>query len=137
MHRFREQHADILAVAGDLGRRLADESFARDAHGVRSGLSALIGRLRAHLALEDRHLYPTLLRSSSATVRATAKSFMDEMGGLVKQVESYAGRWPHAMAIQRDPSAFAADTQGLLRALRRRIAREDADLYVLAGQVIV
>ena len=84
--------------------------------------------LAVHLAKEDKHLYPILRQSSDATTRAMATKFALEMGGLCDAYTAYRDRWTHD-AVVADWRGFGDDTRTVIDLLRRRIHREETQLY--------
>ena len=79
---FRKQHSDLLALAAQLSDSLDPGKLARDATPARMLLSTLAGKLKVHLAMEDKSLYPRLMEDSDPKVAATTRRFADEMGGI-------------------------------------------------------
>jgi hypothetical protein len=127
---LREEHAELVLIVGRLSECIAlpappptVELFA-----VRKALNAtLIGHLKA----EDWILYPMLLESTDVETAATARRFMDEMGGLAAAFLAYADKWS-ASAIDSDWAGYCAESKGIIDALTQRIIRENRDLYPLA-----
>ena len=130
---YRRCHRELSAAAARLDAAdrasLATRSGAADA---RDRLAALSGKLLVHLQMEDRSLYPYLLRSESADVRATAARFQLDVGSLRGAADAFSGRWLRPAAIEQAPEAFLADLRRFLHALSVRIAAEDAELFPLA-----
>jgi hemerythrin-like domain-containing protein len=131
---FRKQHDELLAVAGEIGKLLDASRLADDAASARTLLSNLAGKLKIHLAMEDKTLYPRLMQDPDPKVSAMAKRFADEMGGIAEVFGGYMERWPTARAIQEAPQRFVTDTQKLFGALSTRIDRENNQLYPLLDQ---
>ena len=128
---FRRQHDDILKIAGQLMPYLkAPARIAPESEAIRSILAQLFGALNVHLAMEDKGLYPKMLGSSDARVRAMAERYQAEMGGIGEVVQAYNTKWT-APAIAGDPRGFAVATKGLLQALSARIKAENTELYPL------
>ena len=128
---FRRQHEEILEIAGQLVPYLkAPDQIAPKSEIVRKILSQLFGVLNIHLAMEDKVLYPQMLRSANARMREMAERYQAEMGGLGEAVQAYKAKWS-CSAIAGDPTGFAAATEGLLQALSKRIEAEDGELYPL------
>jgi hypothetical protein len=125
--KFRHQHEEILGMVGELNAKLKAKADAQDLRGV---LSNLAGKLNFHLALEDKALYPRLMKKDAAS-SALANRFMEEMGGLGAVFSAYNTKW-QVTAIRTDPAGFAAETRKVFVALGKRIARENAELYPLA-----
>jgi hemerythrin-like domain-containing protein len=128
---FREQHNELPAVAGEIGKTLDPAQRAKDATQARMLLSSLAGKLKVHLAMEDKTLYPRLMQDPDPKLSGLAKRFADEMGGIAEIFGGYMERWPSAEAIQEAPRRFVADTRKLFAALATRIEREDNQLYPL------
>lgn len=85
--------------------------------------------LLAHLAKEDRLLYPRLCQRGG-DIGGLASRFRDEVGGLASDYLAYSAKWP-PRAIESDWPAFGQHTRGIIAALRRRILREENELYPL------
>jgi iron-sulfur cluster repair protein YtfE (RIC family) len=125
--KFRHQHGEILDIVGELNGKLKDNADAQELRGV---LSNLAGKLNFHLAMEDKALYPRIMKKDAAA-SAMATKFMEEMGSLGAVFASYNSKW-QVTAIRSDPKGFAAETRKVFTALGKRIARENAELYPLA-----
>jgi hypothetical protein len=130
--RYRQQHAEIMRLATELGKQLVPTKLALDAAGARKILSELSGKIIVHLAAEDTVLYPQLLKSKDSSTQALAKRFADEMGALAQTFKAYAVRWGVEKEIQSKPDAFANETRAIIKALSDRIRRENSELYPLA-----
>ena len=131
--KYRQQHVELAAMANDLKqaaeRARTDEDCAR----VRADLSRFAGKLMVHLSMEDKSMYPRLAEHEDATLRATAASFAQEMGGIAQAFSTYSSKWT-ASAIKADPSAFAAETRNVVQVLHNRIQRENTTLYPLVDR---
>ena len=127
---LREEHAELVRIVGRLSEcvsRIAPPP-AVELFAVRKQLNAtLIGHLKA----EDWILYPMLLASGDPATAATAREFMDEMGGLAAAFLAYADKWS-ATAIESDWAGYCSETKGIVEALTQRILRENRELYPLA-----
>ncbi len=132
---FRRQHIELLAIAGEMTAILDAEALKKDASAMRRLLSSLAGKLTVHLAMEDNGLYPRLLAHKDAKISATARSYVDEMGGIKTVFVAYLEKWPNEGAIRANPAVFIKETQAIFQALATRIAREDQELYDLVDRV--
>jgi iron-sulfur cluster repair protein YtfE (RIC family) len=127
---LREEHAHLVRIVGQLAECISRPAPppATELFGVRRELNAtLIGHLKA----EDWILYPMLLTSDDPTTAATARQFLDEMGGLAAAFLAYADKWS-ASAIESDWDAYCTESKGIIEALTQRIIRENRELYPLA-----
>lgn len=129
--RFRKQHDELLGLANSLAAELDSTKLAKDATAARSALSKLAGKLTLHLSAEDQHLYPDLMASDDSETRATAKKFVDEMGGIASAFLAYNEKWRTTSSIQSGPAEFIEETKGIYGALAKRIEMENTKLYPL------
>lgn len=132
---LRRQHDAALQLATEMSGLLASAGAAPAgdaAYRLSMLIARLIGALRIHFAQEDRVLYPMLMASGRGDVAATARRFQEEMGQIGPAVADYGARWASSGAIARDWPRFRDETEALLAALGRRIARENDELYPLA-----
>ena len=134
---YRQQHRDLLDLAGRLGEGADHASLATAAglHEVQAALAEMSGKLTVHLQMEDRSLYPALLRSRDPELRARAARYQAEMGTLRATADAFFRHWLRPSAIQQAPDAFSAELRPFLHALAARIASEDAELFPLSDQL--
>lgn len=129
---LREEHALLVHIVGRLAEIIARPTppASVELFAVRRELNAtLIGHLKA----EDWILYPALLASDDADTAATARQFMDEMGGLASAFIAYADKWS-ASAIESDWAGYCGESKVIIEDLTERIVRENRELYPLAEQ---
>ena len=125
--KFRTQHDEILALAGEITDELKGKA---DAGVMRKLLSNLAGKVNFHLAMEDKALYPRLLQQDAQAGKLAAR-FQKEMGGLAAVFLEYNGKWT-LTAMKADADGFANETRKVFGALAHRIERENTQLYPLA-----
>lgn len=95
----------------------------------------LSGRLKAHLAAEDKLLYPMMIAADHPLASDRAAEYQEEMGGLATDFENYMSKWRSFTAIEANPSGFVAETRELFEALSDRFERENNRLYPLADEL--
>lgn len=125
---LRRQHEEIGLTARNLAQATADDSLSQGVGAIRWQLARL---LLAHLALEDRILYPALQRATDSRTRTTAASLHDETGALAERFSRYMAEWSDDR-VAREWAAFCAETRDILTLLGDRIDRENRILYPLA-----
>lgn len=131
--KLREEQVLLVKLVGRLGAYIAQpvpppqsELFA-----LRREIST---KLIAHLKAEDWVLYPRLLMSPDRYVAATARVFIQDMGGLAGTFAAYSERWK-ASAIAVDWTGYCRDSSGIIDAIIDRITRENRDLYPLVEEL--
>ena len=123
---LRQQHDELESLTASL---LA--AVSSDKRQVVGSLRWRLARtLMAHLALEDRFLYPLMLGSEDARISAIAAEFRSEMGGLADAFATYMTQWSDHAIIEDWPS-FCKETRTLLSELGKRMERENHEMYPL------
>jgi iron-sulfur cluster repair protein YtfE (RIC family) len=125
---LRRQHDDISLTAKQLTQATANVAHPAQVGAIRWQLAR---QLMAHLALEDRILYPALQKSGDTQVRDTAARLQTETGALADAFATYMSAWSDDR-VARDWSGFCSETARILTALTDRIDRENKRLYPLA-----
>ncbi len=134
--KFRDQHDELLEKAGELSKLLDDEKLTNDATAARDVLSSLLGKLKIHLAVEDKALYPKLKNLGNPEIAAIATQYQEEMGGIAEFVSNYSKKWPSAYAISDNAKLFIEETKQLISALGTRIKKENDHLYKLVDDIL-
>lgn len=129
---LREQH-ELLRESLLHMETLMEEGVEdiRQARRLERLVRELGNHLIIHLGEEDTVLYPKLAESANRKIRSIARSFIEEMGGLARFVETYLAQWSAASAILTKVESFKEDTENLLCALTDRIEREEIVLFPL------
>ena len=133
--RFRQQHNDLLGLAGELQALLNADALSVDATAARRTLGNLMGKLTLHLTTEDKVMYPELVAHENPTVSEIAKRFSTEMKSTAQQVMSYNNKWSTASAIKANAEDFIKETKQVISILADRIKRENQELYAAADRV--
>ena len=129
---LRKQHDEI----GEMSEALINAVIARDRLEVAKCRWRLARVLIAHLAVEDKWLYPALVRDGSPRVSTLALNFQREMGGLAAAFNAYMLEWSEDR-ITSEWEAFQTATWALIEALDLRIRRENIELYPLREAAMV
>ncbi len=130
---FRKQHDEIIEELLKL-EVLAKVTPLR-AGEVAKQFEFLADKLNAHLAMEDQILYPMLLRSADSGAVETTKRFQSEMGGLKMRFMKFYNEWGAAKKISSNEARFLTQLADISAALKKRVAKENTELYPLADQI--
>ncbi|HEY2747994.1 MAG TPA: hemerythrin domain-containing protein [Polyangia bacterium] len=124
------QHRELVRTAKQLFGWLDPAKLrAHGAGDVYRELSSLSGILRVHLAMEDRSLYPHLVRHPDLQLRTLAQRFLDERALLRQSYDDYRARWASPAAIEAGADAFVEETRLILGLLWTRMKTEDDVLH--------
>ncbi|XOV83174.1 MAG: hemerythrin domain-containing protein [bacterium] len=126
---FRSQHAEIVEIVEAISALLTEEKLATQSREVSRLMARFSGKLKGHLLMEDKVLYPKLMAHSDPGVNNLANRYMKEMGGIAEAVGEYSERWKSAELIEADVKAFIVETKRLFAVLAKRIKSEDEVLY--------
>ena len=129
---FRRQHEELQRLARELSQYLVPARLSQHATLVRRLLARFLGLLEIHARMEGEALYPRLLRSPADDVREAADALHRQVGKLYADVAVFGRTWLASGAIEADPNGFMRAASESLRALGRRMAREEAELYPMA-----
>jgi len=129
--KLKQHHVDIKKIAEDMNGHLDEEALSKNATEVRTLMTSIGGKLLVHLSGENSNVYPPLLASEDANVKAVAKKFQDEIESVKAAVSAYTANWPTAASIEGKPAEFIAETKKVFAILTDRMAREDKELYTL------
>lgn len=133
---LRIEHAELLGLASKLATLLnTPENRSATATGLRETLVKMNAKLGLHLAMEDKDLYPSLMKSTHGEAAAVAKRFVDEMGGIGAAFKEYLKKYPTGAVIEANWDAFKSESVGILGVLGNRIEKEERELYPLLDQM--
>lgn len=126
---LQRQHNEIEEIVIDIKQTIANNNVDEDAAHMAKQISMLTGKLRIHLATEDKHMYPYLLETGDARVKALAKDYADEMGHISQAFMVYKDKFNTKTKIINSPQDFVRETKEIFKVLQERMAKEDTQLY--------
>lgn len=72
---FIRQHNKIYQIANEI-LSLLDEYNSKNISQIRRLISTLAGKLKIHLSMEDKSLYPRLLKNEDDIIRTLSKKYI-------------------------------------------------------------
>lgn len=124
------QHNTILTEISFVMEEVEKRSTMNGAE-IALHINKLAGHLNMHLMNEDKFLYPKLLNSSDLAVKNLALQYNNEMGDLVNIYSKYKNDYNTSNKINECAETFVIDTMSVMKALKKRIDKEDNGLYKL------
>jgi hemerythrin-like domain-containing protein len=128
---LRKQHADILEQVDAIVKSLKENKVDPSIERVRELLANLSTELELHLLIEDDILYPVLLKDSRESIRNVAHMFVIELSGLKEAFKKYKAKWANHKTIAESLESFISETKALVTLLRKRIDKENNELFPL------
>jgi hypothetical protein len=132
---LKQQHEVVLSMTAKILSSLNREPFVDQINDITFSLRILAGKVREHLALEDREIYPRLLLYSDGDVAAIATRYKNDLGNLLPRFNFYIENWLDKTKIQNNPTDFIKSTDEILKALLYRVEAEDNELYPLVDKL--
>lgn len=126
---LERQHKEIEEIVSDIKQKVNNNNIDQDAAHIAKQISMLAGKLRIHLATEDKNMYPYLLKSSNANVQKIAKEYADEMGHISQAFMNYKDKFNTRTKITKSPEEFKSETKEIFKVLEERMTKEDTHLY--------
>ncbi len=129
---YLEQHKEAAALVGDLEGQLSNA--ADNAEVIRGILVTLIGKLKFHVGMEDKFIYPKAIESNNDNLKSVATKMQQEMGQIGEVLDKYAMSWNSVDKIKSNPDVFVTETKEIIAALKSRIGAEEKDFYPLVTE---
>lgn len=126
--RYKHQHTEILTGIRTL-RELSHEGIADRAVDIAHELKVLAQVVTQHLAIEDRMLYPSLEQSGNQAIAHMSRSYQEDMKGIASAFINFARHWSNATILTRNPEAFRAQANTVLKNVHDRMLRENREFY--------
>ncbi|MGQ0506989.1 MAG: hemerythrin domain-containing protein [Myxococcaceae bacterium] len=128
---LKAQHHAVMELARQLDAHVTGGNVTE----IQETLDLIKGALVAHLALEDKDLYPELVRRAEETkqdhLALVAKSFASNMERITEAVLRFLTKYENDVV---DVQTFARDWHEVQDALVARIHAEETALYPLYGK---
>jgi hypothetical protein len=128
---LRHQHAELLLLAREIGALVDENRATLDLTRVRLKLSTWVRKLRVHLTLEERLVYPRLVRDRDPSIAKKATEHQEELRGLREGLSRFSpSRLANGLADD-DASAveLIEDARRTFAAAAAMFRVEEAELY--------
>lgn len=122
------QHKEISEIVTHI-KQMIHNNIDKNALDIAKQINMLAGKLKVHLATEDKYMYPYLLQSDSHIVRETAQIYADEMGHINNEFTNYKNKFNTRTKIINNTKEFLNETDRIFKILEERISKEDISLY--------
>jgi len=127
---LRRQHEDLIELSEELLSELQTDSPVRYTSLLHT-LSLFEGKLKIHLSMEDKHLYPQLITHEDVDVRNLTKKYVREMSGIYDTFNSFVQRWKSDAPPEGFPALFTEEMKGIVEVVHARISSEEGTLFPL------
>ena len=127
---LKRQHKDLMVLSRELVEELGEQKKL-SYKSIRHSLSLFEGKLKIHLSMEDKHLYPQLISHQSEEVRRITGEYVREMSGIYDKFHSFILRWKAEETPEDFPGSFTGEMKDIVEEIYKRICKEEDVLFPL------
>jgi iron-sulfur cluster repair protein YtfE (RIC family) len=131
VYRLKRQHTEIDKAMAAVMSAIDAGEVSPKATSLTAMLDGIAGLVGSHLKIEDKEVYPILVKSTEPDVSRTARQFRDNMSGIAQEFQGYTERYKVPANICGDTALFCYETRRIFERVRYRMQREENDLYPL------
>jgi len=128
---FMRQHKEIIEELDCIDKILNKQDYQNYLGDFVSHINSLAGKLKIHLSTEDQFLYPNLINGNDIEMKNMANSYIDEMGNIANAFTDYKNKFNTKSKIEGKLDIFMGGTKYILSEIRKRILKEENELYIL------
>ena len=128
--RLRKHHGDLVSVFDELVRDVTG-SKRPNLEVLKKDMSFIEGKLKVHLAMEDRYLYPGLTGHSDPEIRALTERYRNKMASAYDRFHAIVLKCREKEYFSEHYGEFVDEVRDFRKLLVKRIAMEDDVLFPL------
>ena len=128
---FMRQHKGITEELDYIDTILNKQDYENYLDDFVSHINNLAGKLKIHLISEDKFLYPNLVSGEDINLKDMANLYIDEMGSIANVFTDFKNQFNTKNKINEKLDIFKDQTQAILNEIRKRISKEETELYRL------
>ena len=126
---YLEQHESIQEEINVIKKLTSVQNAGECAKDIALHVSTLAGKIKVHLSMEDKYLYPRSLESGNEQVKKLATAYQSEMGELAEAFVQYKDQYNTVCEILKNIQNLKVDTQDVFGKIEKRIQKEEKELY--------
>lgn len=128
---FIRQHRDIIEELDQIDKIINKQDYQNYLDDFVSHINNLAGKLKIHLNSEDKFLYPNLINGEDLKLKSMANLYISEMGNIADSFTNYKNEFNTKSKINGKLEMFISRTRPILNEIRKRISKEENELYAL------
>lgn len=126
---LNRQHEKIDEIMSSIEQYINNEQIENNVSDIVKGIGYLAGLLSIHLKQEDQYIYPNLINSGYEEVKKISEYYLEEMNDIADSFNQYKNQYNTSRKILSQIDKFVEETSILFSILRKRIEKEDSELY--------
>lgn len=128
---YLDQHEAVKEEIRIIKSLVASGDYEKNGKEIALHISTLAGKIKVHLSMEDKYLYPGLIEKGSADVKKMANSYQQEMGNLAGEFVKYKDKYNTNPKLLQSAESIKSDTEKIFQKIETRMQREENELYKL------
>ena len=126
---YLDQHEAVKEEIKIIKSLVASGDYEKNGKEIALHISTLAGKIKVHLSMEDKYLYPGLIEKGSEDVKKLANSYQREMGDLAGEFVTYKDKYNTNPRLLQNADSLKSDTEKIFQKIEMRIQREEKELY--------
>lgn len=126
---LKRQHITILEEINFIDTEIRKERSLISIQDLALHINTLAGKIKIHMMEEDNYLYPDLLQNQDTQIVDMTKRYIGEMGNLAAEYIIFKNSYNVANKIKGNIDTFLKDTENMMEILKKRMDKEDNELY--------
>lgn len=131
INNFMRQHNGITEELDYIDTILNKPDYESYLDDFVSHINNLAGKLKIHLISEDKFLYPNLVNGEDMGLKNMANEYIHEMGNIANTFTAFKNQINTKNKINEKLDTFIDETKSILSDIRKRISKEETELYRL------
>ncbi len=128
---FKRQHKDIMEEINHMNSLVMRKDYDNHLEDLVRHINSLAGKIKIHLSMEDRFLYPALFNGEDSKLKDMSNVYIDEMGYIAGAYVDYKNKFNTKSKILDNIGIFKIQTDDILNRIKKRIIKEESELYKL------
>lgn len=126
---YLEQHHTIAAEIEVIKKLVLDSDIEKNASDIALHISTLAGKIKVHLSMEDKYMYPELEKSEDEHIKEMAEKYQREMGNLAEDFTLYKDKYNTKLKILNHKQEIKSETTNIFGEIEQRVHKEESELY--------
>lgn len=126
---YLEQHHTIAAEIEVIKKLVLDSDIEKNASDIALHISTLAGKIKVHLSMEDKYMYPELEKSEDEHIKKMAEKYQREMGNLAEDFTLYKDKYNTKLKILNHKQEIKSETTNIFGEIEQRVHKEESELY--------
>lgn len=126
---LNRQHEKIEEIMSSIEQYINNNQIENKVSDIIKEIGYLAGILSIHLKHEDQYIYPNLINSGYEEAKKISEYYLEEMNEIADSFNKYKKQFNTSRKILSQTNTFMKETNRLFSILRKRIEREDSELY--------